>query len=282
MSSTASLESVLVVAAVQLSSQADVVANLARMKRWAGEAARAGAKVVALPENFALMGEDDTQKRGVAESVAADAHGPILTAVRDVARDNNVFVIAGGMPERTDDPLRPYNTSVVVAPTGDVVARYRKIHLFDVDLPDGTKAEESGATTRGLAEPPPLVEVLGVPFGLTICYDLRFPELYRALTRLGARVVTVPAAFTLATGKDHWHVLLRARAIENQVFILAPAQTGKHPRGRQTYGKSLIVDPWGDVLAQCGEGEGFALARLDLHAQDRVRSALPCLQHRRL
>jgi len=252
LSSTASLESVLVVAAVQLSSQADVVANLARMKRWAGEAARAGAKVVALPENFALMGEDDTQKRGVAESVAADAHGPILTAVRDVARDNNVFVIAGGMPERTDDPLRPYNTSVVVAPTGDVVARYRKIHLFDVD------------------------------FGLTICYDLRFPELYRALTRLGARVVTVPAAFTLATGKDHWHVLLRARAIENQVFILAPAQTGKHPRGRQTYGKSLIVDPWGDVLAQCGEGEGFALARLDLHAQDRVRSALPCLQHRRL
>ena len=117
---------------------------------------------------------------------------------------------------------------------------------------------------------------------MSVCYDLRFPELYRALTAAGARVVTVPAAFTLTTGKDHWHVLLRARAIEDQLFILAPAQTGKHPRGRQTYGKSLIVDPWGDVLAQCGEGEGFAIARLDFAAQDRVRASLPCLLHRRL
>jgi predicted amidohydrolase len=117
---------------------------------------------------------------------------------------------------------------------------------------------------------------------MTVCYDLRFPELYRALERRGARIVTVPSAFTLTTGKDHWHVLLRARAIENQVFVLAPAQHGKHPRGRQTYGKSLIVDPWGDVLAQCGEGEGFAVARLDIAYQDRVRAALPCLAHRRL
>jgi predicted amidohydrolase len=121
-----------------------------------------------------------------------------------------------------------------------------------------------------------------VGLGMTICYDLRFPELYRKLGERGVRVVTVPAAFTLTTGKDHWHVLLRARAIENQVFVLAPAQHGRHPRGRQTYGKSLVVDPWGDVLAQCAEGEGFALARLDFAAQDRVRASLPCLSHRRM
>jgi deaminated glutathione amidase len=236
---------------------------------------------VALPENFALMGEDDTQKRGVAESLEGEP-GPIVAALCEAAKAHRVFLVAGGMPEKSNDPLRPFNTSLLVSPSGEIVARYQKIHLFDVDLPDGTRAEESGATAAGVAEAPPLVNVLGVPLGMTICYDLRFPELYRVLTKLGARVITVPAAFTLATGKDHWHVLLRARAIENQVFIVAPGQTGKHPRGRQTYGKSLIVDPWGDVLAQCGEGEGFALARLDLSAQDRVRAALPCLRHRRL
>ena len=270
----------LTVAVVQLSSQEDVGANLTRVTAWVAEASRAGAKLVALPENFAFMGEED-QKRAVAEDVLTGSPGPIVATLARAALANDVFIVAGGMPEKSDDPERPYNTSLLLAPTGKVVATYRKIHLFDVDLSDGTKLEESRATGRGeLALS--LADVHSVPLGMTICYDLRFPELYRALTTLGARIVTVPAAFTLMTGKDHWRVLLRARAIEDQLFILAPAQTGKHPRGRQTYGKSLIVDPWGDVLAQCGEGEGFAIATLDFAAQDRVRASLPCLGHRRL
>lgn len=270
-------------AVIQLSSQDDVAQNLARVRDRVLEAGRAGAELVALPENFAFMGEE-TKKREISEPVENDATGPIMTALRLAARDARVWLVAGGMPEKSPDPDRPFNTSLLFEPDGRLVTRYRKVHLFDVDLPDGTKLLESGATTAG--SEPCTTEIgsrAGKPIGLgmTICYDLRFPELYRKLGR-EIRIVTVPAAFTLTTGKDHWHVLLRARAIENQVFVLAPAQHGKHPKGRQTYGKSLIVDPWGDVLAQCAEGEGIALARLDFAAQDRVRASLPCLDHRRM
>lgn len=272
------------VAVIQLSSQDDVAANLSRVHALVVEAARSGAEVVALPENFAFMGEE-AEKCNIAEAIDADSPGPIVTALRLAARDARVWLVAGGMPERSADPKRPYNTSVLFAPDGRPVARYRKVHLFDVDLPDGTKLLESAATTAG--DEPVVSEISGragkpIGLGMTICYDLRFPELYRILGDRGARVVTVPAAFTVTTGKDHWHVLLRARAIENQTFMLAPAQHGRHPRGRQTYGKSLIVDPWGDVLAQCSEGEGFAMARLDFAAQDRVRASLPCLTSRRM
>jgi predicted amidohydrolase len=258
--------------------------NLRRAREWILLAARAGAEVVVLPENFAFMGEESS-KCALAERIHAAAPGPVVSWLRHTAREAGVWIVGGGMPEQSADPMRPFNTSVLVAPDGRVASTYRKIHLFDVDLPDGTKALESAATSAG--DEPVVHDVLRadgsfVRLGMTICYDVRFPELYRRLGELGARVVTVPAAFTLATGKDHWHVLLRARAIENQVFVLAAAQHGKHPRGRQTYGKSLIVDPWGDVLAQCAEGEGIALARLDFRAQDRVRSALPCLSHRRI
>ena len=274
------------VAVIQLSSQDDVDANLSRMRELVLEAGRCGAELVALPENFAFVGEE-AMKFEVAERIDADPPGPILAALRSAARDARVSLVAGGMPEQSGDRTRPFNTSVLFAPDGRVVATYRKVHLFDVDLPDGTKLLESSATTAG-AEPS-VNEISGragergaIGLGMTICYDLRFPELYRKLGERGVRIVTVPAAFTLTTGKDHWHVLLRARAIENQVFVLAPAQHGKHPRGRQTYGKSLIVDPWGDVLAQCAEGEGIAMARLDFAAQDRVRASLPCLSHRRM
>ncbi len=271
----------LTAAVVQLSSQADVAANRARVRHWVAEAARAGARLVALPENFAFMGEE-ADKKAIAEDAAAG--GPILGLLAELSRTHGVHIVAGGLPERSSDPDRPYNTSVLLAPDGALRARYRKIHLFDVDLPDGTSLKESRGTMPGGTHPDDLdvAEVEGVGVGMTICYDLRFPELYRALGARGARIVTVPAAFTLATGKDHWHMLLRARAVENQVYILAPAQTGKHPRGRHSYGKSLIVDPWGDVLAQCGEGEGMVLARLDLGYQDKVRASLPCLTHRRL
>lgn len=270
-------------AVIQLSSQDDVARNLERARALVREAARAGASLVALPENFAFMGQE-AQKRSIAESTEDGAAGPITTSLAEAARESAVWIVAGGMPEASDDSERPYNTSLLLSPDGRVAARYRKIHLFDVDLPDGTKLLESGATRAGDA--PVVASIATVPpaptLGMTICYDLRFPELYRKLVDQGARIVTVPAAFTVTTGKDHWHVLLRARAIENQVFILAPAQHGRHPRDRTTYGKSLIVDPWGDVLAQCAEGEGFALANLDFAAQDRVRAALPCLSHRRL
>jgi predicted amidohydrolase len=264
-------------AVIQLSSQDDVSKNLARAMLLIGEAARAGAQLVALPENFAFVGAEEG-KRANAERL--DGKAPILSAIVAAAREHSVHVVAGGMPEISEDPRKPYNTSVLVDPRGALVAAYRKVHLFDVDLPDGTSIRESDATTPG--HEAVVARVRDVPLGMTVCYDLRFPELYRALERRGARIVTVPSAFTLTTGKDHWHVLLRARAIENQVFVLAPAQHGKHPLGRQTYGKSLIVDPWGDVLAQCGEGEGFAVAKIDIGYQDRVRAALPCLAHRRL
>jgi predicted amidohydrolase len=270
----------LTAAVIQLSSQEDVGHNLSRASALVAEAARAGAKLVVLPENFAYIG-DDAGKRELAEKIdARPGHiGPVLGAVVAMAKENCVDVVAGGMPEKSEEHDRPYNSSVLVDATGHVAGVYRKVHLFDVDLADGTSHRESGSTTPG--HDAVVTRVRDVSLGMSVCYDLRFPELYRALERRGARVVTVPSAFTLTTGKDHWHVLLRARAIENQVFVLAAAQHGKHARGRQTYGKSLVVDPWGEVIAQCGEGEGFAVARLDLAYQDRVRAQLPCLAHRR-
>ena len=271
-------------AVVQLSSQEDVTDNLARAGDIVRAAAKGGAELVVLPENFAFMGEE-ARKRDIAEPLAdGDAQpGPIGKWLTGLAREGRCFIVAGGMPEASDDPKRPFNTSVLVDPSGAVVARYRKVHLFDVDLPDGTVLKESAATTGG--DTPVVADIRRDPdvrLGMTICYDLRFPELFRKLVDLGSRVVTVPAAFTLTTGKDHWHVLLRARAIENQVFVLAAAQHGQHPRGRVTYGKSVIVDPWGDVLAQCPEGQGYAACELDFAAQDRVRAALPCLANRRI
>jgi predicted amidohydrolase len=273
---------VMIVAVIQLCSQDDVARNLERVRAEVTAAARAGAELVALPENFAFMGSEP-EKRTIAERL--DAGGPIVTTLAALAREAGVWLVAGGMPEESEDPARPYNTSLLFDSKGKLAARYRKVHLFDVETPDGTTYAESASTRAG--EPEAVVARVtthtgAADLGMTVCYDLRFPELYRRLLDAGARIVTVPAAFTLQTGKDHWHVLLRARAIENQVFVLAPAQHGKHPRGRQTYGKSLVVDPWGDVLAQCAEGEGFAIAHLDLAAQDRVRQQLPCLAHRRV
>jgi predicted amidohydrolase len=266
------------VAVVQLNTQDGVQENLARVRHWVAQAAAAGAQLVALPENFAFMGEE-AQKRELAERLDGTSPGPILGCLAEAAAKHGIWLVGGGMPERSDDAARPYNTSVLVDPSGHVAATYRKVHLFDVSLPDGTSLRESAATSAGAdAVSAP---VLGVRLGLSVCYDVRFPELYRRLVDQGARIVTVPAAFTLTTGKDHWYALLRARAIENQVYVLAPAQHGKHPRGRQTYGKSIVVDPWGEVVAQCSEGEGFACAQLDFAYQDRVRASLPSLLHRK-
>lgn len=265
-------------AVVQLNAQDDVTYNLGRAEEWIARAAAAGARFITLPENFAFMGEE-AKKREIAERVDGAFPGPILSALFAAASKHGVWLLGGGMPEKSDDPARPFNTSVLVDPQGAVAATYRKVHLFDVSLPDGTSLRESSATSAGTEAV--TASVMGTRVGLSVCYDVRFPELYRRLVDQGARVVTVPSAFTLTTGKDHWHALLRARAIENQVWVLAPAQHGKHPRGRQTYGKSLIVDPWGEVVAQCTEGEGIAMARLDFEYQDKVRTSLPSLLHRK-
>ncbi len=266
------------VAVVQLNTQDELLLNLSNVRGWIERAAKAGAQFVTLPENFAFMGEE-ARKRELAERVDGSFPGPIVSTLCEAAAASGVWVLGGGMPERSDDPSRPYNTSVLVDPKGEIAATYRKVHLFDVSLPDGTSLRESAATSAGGQAV--TAEVMGVRVGLSVCYDVRFPELYRRLVDQGARIITVPSAFTLTTGKDHWHALLRARAIENQVWVLAPAQHGKHPKGRTTYGKSLIVDPWGEVVAQCTEGEGFAVANLDFEYQDKVRTSLPSLLHRK-
>jgi predicted amidohydrolase len=270
----------LAVAAVQMSSQDDLEKNLLRVGELVKEAADRGARVIVLPEGFAHMGTDE-RKRAIAEELDGGAtKGPIFRALAEAARASTVHLIAGGMPERSPDPERPYNTAAVIGPDGTLIARYRKLHLFDVEVGDGHRYRESSSTMAGAT--PIVVTVEGFRVGLSICYDLRFPELYRKLTDLGAEVIVVPSAFTLVTGKDHWHVLLRARAIEAQAYVVAAAQWGTHPAGRRTYGKTLIVDPWGDVIAQCPEGEGVATATLDRAHLERVRATLPSLRHRRL
>jgi deaminated glutathione amidase len=266
------------VAAAQMQSQDDLDENLTCADQLVRRAAQRGATLVVLPENFAFMGVED-EKRGIAESLSADAKGPILSALRGMARQNGVFVIGGGMPERSDDPARPFNTSVLVSPEGAVVASYRKIHLFDVEVGDGASYHESRATSAG--DRVVVADVGGVAVGMSVCYDVRFPELYRKLADKGAVLATVPAAFTLMTGKDHWHVLLRARAIESQLVVVAAAQCGIHPKGRRTYGKSCIIDPWGDVLAQAPDGVGIVCTTVDLERALRVRQSLPSLAHRR-
>lgn len=266
----------LVVAAAQLNSQADVARNLEACRALVERAKRRGAELVLLPENFAFFGPEN-DKRQVAESLA---DGTVARAIRDMAREHALYVIGGGFPERTADAARPHNTLLAAGPDGKDLATYRKIHLFDVQLGSAGSYAESDATSAGAEVA--IAEVAGFKLGLSICYDLRFPELYRALSDRGAEVLLVPAAFTLHTGKDHWHVLLRARAIEAQAFVVAAAQYGSHPGNRQTYGHSLVVDPWGTVIAEAADGVGLVTATLERARLESVRRSLPSLTHRRL
>jgi predicted amidohydrolase len=267
-------------ACVQLNSRADVAHNLGTIARLCGEARDRGAQMAVLPENFAFMGEKEQDKFAHAETLDAARPGPILTAIRDTAARTGMWIFAGGMPEKSGRDGFVHNTAIVVAPDGRLAASYRKIHLFDVDIPGGAQFKESGTVAPG--GDVVTVETPWAKVGLSICYDLRFPELYRALVGAGARLVIVPAAFTLHTGKDHWLPLLRARAIENQVYVLAAGQVGRTFGERACWGKSSIIDPWGALLAEAPDREAAIVAEIDLAWQDKVRRELPCLEHRKL
>jgi len=268
----------LVAAAVQMTSGGELGRNLDRAAELVLRARARGAELVVLPENFALLAEREEAKLQHADAI--DPPGEILSRMMEVARQAGAWVVLGGMPERAPEAGHVYNTCALLAPDGSLRDRYRKIHLFDVAIPDGATYHESKSVSPGDE-----VHVSATPWGglgLSVCYDLRFPELYRAQSKAGAQMAVVPAAFTLHTGKDHWHVLVRARAIENQLFVIAAAQFGRHNAKRVTYGHSLIVDPWGTVLAEAGDGEGLAVAELDFDRLAEVRREVPCLQHRRL
>ena len=260
-------------AAVQLNSTNDKSRNLETAERLVRAAAADGAQLVGLPEKWNLLAGGEELLAG-----AEALDGPSLTAARGWARELGLHLLAGSIAERSEKDEKASNTSVLIGPDGEDLAVYRKIHLFDVDA--------GGVAYRESAHERPGEEVVTAPIGeliagLTVCYDLRFPELFRILALRGARLLTVPSAFTLATGRDHWEVLLRARAIENQAFILAPNQVGKAPPHYESYGRSMIVDPWGAVLATAPDEEGFVAAELDLAEQERVRESLPSLANRR-
>jgi predicted amidohydrolase len=263
------------IAAAQMVSTADKGQNLEAATRLVRRAAGLGARLVGLPENFSWMGPEE-ERPGAAETL----EGPTLGHMARLARELGVTLLAGSILEAGAPGGRLYNTSVLFGPEGERLGVYRKLHLFDVEVGDGATYRESAAVAPG-------TEVVVAPtelgrLGLSVCYDLRFPELYRRLVREGATLLAVPAAFTMMTGKDHWEVLLRARAIENQAYVLAPAQGGRHSANRVTYGHALVVDPWGLVTARASEGEGLAVAPVDPVLQARIRRDLPCLEHRRL
>lgn len=262
-------------AAVQMSSGPDRAANVARATALVREAAARGARLIVLPEVFAWRGPRD-EEAAAAEPIP----GPITAALGALARELRIYLCAGSLLERAPGEARAFNTSCVFDPDGVLVARYRKVHLFDVDLPGRVSVRESDTRAPG-------TETVTVPtplgtLGLSICYDLRFPELYRALVQAGAQVLLVPAAFTFPTGAAHWEVLCRARAVESQCYLIAPDQSGPSPHGFLGYGDSLIVDPWGRVLARAGDGDAVVTADIDLAYLARVRRELPCLTHARL
>jgi nitrilase len=268
----------MIVAALQMTSGADVAANLATAARLAVDAAQRGARVLVLPENFAFMGLRDADKLAVAER---EGEGPIQAAVARLAADLGVWIVAGTIPLASPGAARVAAASLVFDDRGTIVARYDKIHLFDVDIPSRDESYRESATVA----PGSATRVLDTPagrLGLAVCYDMRFPELFREMARQGAQWFVVPSAFTVPTGRAHWETLLRARAIENLAFVVAAAQSGHHANGRETWGDSLVVDHWGAVLARLPAGEGVVVADLDLDAQAEARTRFPALQHRRL
>lgn len=261
-------------AAIQMSSTLQKAENFETAERLITEAVSSGAEFVALPELWSCLGLKDVYREN-----AEPIPGPTTDFLGGMASELGVWVLGGSILEKDSGRSeRPYNTSTLFDPSGDMVASYRKIHLFDVKAPD-REYVESSIIAPGCE---PVVTRAGVTtLGLSVCYDLRFPELYRLLAGRGAEVLTVPSSFTLQTGKDHWELLLRARAVENQAYVVAPAQWGQKADGRWTYGRSMIVDPWGIILSTCPDRDGYALATLDLDYLDRLRAEFPALANRR-
>ncbi|MDR7333120.1 carbon-nitrogen hydrolase family protein [Roseateles asaccharophilus] len=262
------------IAACQMVSGPDLAANLVAASRLLESAAAQGAQLAALPEYFCLMGHQDSDKLACAEELG---HGPIQAMLSRAARELRLWIIGGTLPIKAEQPDRVRNTTLVFSPTGDCVARYDKIHLFAYD--NGRESYDEARVLEAGSQPTAF-DAGGVRTGLSVCYDLRFPELFRSYNPCD--LLAVPAAFTYTTGEKHWELLLRARAVENQCYVIAPAQGGKHENGRRTWGHSMIVDPWGEVLAVVPEGEGIALAELDAARLAQVRQQLPALGHRRL
>ena len=260
------------VAAVQMTSTEDVARNLARAETSIRAAVEAGADLVALPENFAFL-----RYEGSPITLREPLDGEVVGTMRRLARELRRHLLLGSIPEHVPGQKRIFNTSVLIGPDGKLLATYRKLHLFDIDIPDGVSFQES-KTVRPGAEPVVVDTALG-RLGLSICYDLRFPELYRHLALAGAQVLFVPSAFTAFTGPAHWLPLLRARAIENLCWVVAPAQVGRHNEHRHSHGETVIIDPWGKVVARLPRRRGFVDAEIDLGEVKRVRRGLPCLDN---
>jgi deaminated glutathione amidase len=261
-------------AAIQINSTNDVDANLASADRHVRAAAAEGAQLIVLPEKWSVLGTGDDLRAG-----AQSLDGEAIAWARATARELGVDLIAGSIAERVEGDEKLRNASVHVGPDGEVKAVYRKLHLFDVEV-DGTRYAESDNEAAG-DEPVLTTTANGVEVGMSVCYDVRFPELYRGLALRGARILTVPAAFTLATTRDHWELLLRARAIENQAFVIGPNQIGEHPPHNRSGGRSMIIDPWGLVLAVAPDKETHVIADLDMELLAGIRERLPALRHAR-
>jgi deaminated glutathione amidase len=268
------LTSVLRAAAVQLTATPDKARNLETADRLVRRAAADGARLVVLPEKWSLLGRGADLRDG-----AEPIDGLAVTWARDAARELGIDLVAGSVAERVDGDAKLRNTSLHIGPDGEVKAVYRKVHMFDVEV-EGTVYRESDHEAPG-DDVVLSATADGVELGLTVCYDVRFPELYRILAVRGARIVTIPAAFTVPTTRDHWEVLVRARAIEDQCFVIAANQVGEHVEGLRSGGRSMIVDPWGLILAQAADSETVITADLDLDAQAAIRTRLPSLANRR-
>ena len=264
-------------AAVQLNASSDVDRTWEQALTLVTRAAGYGASLVCTPECTNYLGPH-AQKVASAQPLS----GSTVQRYQDLARKHSIHLLIGSVNEESDEPNRCYNTSVLIGPDGDLLGSYRKLHLFDVDVPGGVTFRESDTTVAG--DGPVVVHTALGAIGLSICYDLRFPRLYQAMLDAGAEILAVPSAFTLATGKDHWHPLLRARAIETQCYVIAPGQHGHHDDEglRDSYGHSMIVDPWGAIVGMSSDGPGLALAEVDLSRLRRIRQGMPVREHRRL